>query len=74
MTVFENVAFGLRMQKTPTADIAPRVHDALRMVQLEAFAQRKPHQLSGGQRQRVALARSLAKRPKLLPHQHVSTG
>ncbi|MGF7446600.1 tripeptide aminopeptidase PepT, partial [Klebsiella michiganensis] len=45
MTVFENVAFGLRMQKTPTADIAPRVHDALRMVQLEAFAQRKPHQL-----------------------------
>lgn len=66
MTVFENVAFGLRMQKTPAAEITPRVHDALRMVQLDAFAQRKPHQLSGGQRQRVALARSLAKRPKLL--------
>ncbi|ECI6921103.1 ATP-binding cassette domain-containing protein, partial [Salmonella enterica] len=53
MTVFENVAFGLRMQKTPAAEIAPRVTDALRMVQLEEFAQRKPHQLSGGQQQRV---------------------
>ena len=66
MTVFENVAFGLRMQKTPTADIAPRVHDALRMVQLEAFAQRKPHQLSGGQQQRVAIARALAMKPELM--------
>ncbi|MEA7178516.1 sigma 54-interacting transcriptional regulator, partial [Salmonella enterica subsp. enterica serovar Montevideo] len=42
-----------RMQKTPAAEIAPRVTDALRMVQLEEFAQRKPHQLSGGQQQRV---------------------
>ena len=66
MTVFENVAFGLRMQKTPTADIAPRVHDALRMVQLEAFAQRKPHQLSGGQQQRVAIARAVVNKPRLL--------
>lgn len=49
MTVFENVAFGLRMQKTPAAEITPRVLDALKMVQLEDFAQRKPHQLSGGQ-------------------------
>ena len=55
MTVFENVAFGLRMQKTPAAEITPRVMDALKMVQLEAFAQRKPHQLSGGQQQRVAV-------------------
>ena len=47
MTVFENVAFGLRMQKTATSEIPPRVTEALRMVQLEAFAQRKPHQLSG---------------------------
>ena len=60
MTVFENVAFGLRMQKTPAAEIAPRVTEALRMVQLESFAQRKPHQLSGGQQQRVAIARALA--------------
>ena len=66
MTVFENVAFGLRMQKTPTVDIAPRVHDALRMVQLEAFAQRKPHQLSGGQQQRVAIARAVVNKPRLL--------
>ncbi len=57
MTVFENVAFGLRMQKTPADEITPRVTDALRMVQLEEFAQRKPHQLSGGQQQRVAIAR-----------------
>ncbi|SRN48464.1 putrescine/spermidine ABC transporter ATPase [Shigella flexneri] len=53
MTVFENVAFGLRMQKTPAAEITPRVMEALRMVQLETFAQRKPHQLSGGQQQHI---------------------
>ncbi|MBX4303229.1 ATP-binding cassette domain-containing protein, partial [Mycobacterium tuberculosis] len=66
MTVFENVAFGLRMQKTPAAEITPRVMDALKMVQLEAFAQRKPHQLSGGQQQRVAIARAIAVRPRVL--------
>ena len=66
MTVFENVAFGLRMQKTPAADISPRVTEALRMVQLEEFAQRKPHQLSGGQQQRVAIARALAMRPEVI--------
>lgn len=66
MTVFENVAFGLRMQKTPTADIKPRVTEALRMVQLEEFAQRKPHQLSGGQQQRVAIARAVVNKPRLL--------
>ena len=66
MTVFENVAFGLRMQKTPTADITPRVLEALRMVQLEEFAQRKPHQLSGGQQQRVAIARAVVNKPRLL--------
>ncbi|VDR28032.1 Spermidine/putrescine import ATP-binding protein PotA [Raoultella terrigena] len=66
MTVFENVAFGLRMQKTPAAQIAPRVVDALRMVQLEEFAQRKPHQLSGGQQQRVAIARAVVNKPRLL--------
>ena len=66
MTVFENVAFGLRMQKTPAAEITPRVMDALRMVQLETFAQRKPHQLSGGQQQRVAIARAVVNKPRLL--------
>ena len=66
MTVFENVAFGLRMQKTPAAEITPRVMDALKMVQLEAFAQRKPHQLSGGQQQRVAIARAVVNKPLVL--------
>lgn len=66
MTVFDNVAFGLRMQKTPSAEISPRVMDALKMVQLESFAQRKPHQLSGGQQQRVAIARAVVNKPRLL--------
>lgn len=66
MTVFENVVFGLRMQKTPAAEITPRVMEALRMVQLETFAQRKPHQLSGGQQQRVAIARAVVNKPRLL--------
>lgn len=66
MTVFENVAFGLKMQKTPVADIKPRVTDALRMVQLEDFASRLPHQLSGGQQQRVAIARAVVNKPRLL--------
>ena len=66
MTVFENVAFGLKMQKTPADQITPRVNDCLRMVQLEEFAQRKPHQLSGGQQQRVAIARAVVNKPRLL--------
>lgn len=66
MTVFENVAFGLRMQKTPAAELAPRVEEALRMVQLDEFAQRRPHQLSGGQQQRVAIARAVVNKPKVL--------
>lgn len=66
MTVFENVAFGLRMQKTPAAQIGPRVLDTLRMVQLEEFAQRRPHELSGGQQQRVAIARAVVNKPKVL--------
>ncbi len=66
MTVFENVAFGLRMQKVPTTEIEPRVMDALRMVRLEQMAQRKPHQLSGGQQQRIAIARAVVNKPKVL--------
>ncbi|WP_333890825.1 spermidine/putrescine ABC transporter ATP-binding protein PotA [Atlantibacter subterraneus] len=66
MTVFENVAFGLRMQKTPSSEITPRVMDALKMVQLDSFTTRKPHQLSGGQQQRVAIARAVVNKPRLL--------
>ncbi|SFT58212.1 spermidine/putrescine transport system ATP-binding protein [Kosakonia arachidis] len=66
MTVFENVAFGLRMQKTPASEIFSRVTEALHMVQLDELAQRKPHQLSGGQQQRVAIARAVVNKPRLL--------
>jgi spermidine/putrescine transport system ATP-binding protein len=66
MTVFENVAFGLRMQKVPDAEIEPRVMDALNMVRLESMSQRKPSQLSGGQQQRVAIARAVVNKPKVL--------
>lgn len=66
LTVWDNVAFGLRRDGMPKAQIDERVTQMLDLVQLKAYAKRKPHQLSGGQQQRVALARSLAKRPKLL--------
>lgn len=66
MTVAQNIAFGLKQDKLPKADIDERVAQMLKLVHMQRFAKRKPHQLSGGQRQRVALARSLAKRPKLL--------
>ncbi|MEN9366979.1 MAG: polyamine transporter ATP-binding protein [Pseudomonadota bacterium] len=66
MTVADNIAFGLRRDGLPKAEIAQRVEEMLRLVQLTKLAARKPHQLSGGQQQRVALARSLAKRPQLL--------
>ena len=66
LNVFENVAFGLREDGVPKADIFARVADALRLVQMQAFAERRPNALSGGQKQRVALARAVIKRPKLL--------
>ena len=66
MTVEKNIAFGLEMDKLPKSEIDACVKDMLRLVKLEPFATRKPHQLSGGQRQRVALARALAKKPKVL--------
>ena len=66
MTVAQNVAFGLRQDGTPRAEIDSRVREMLALVQLDGYEKRKPHQLSGGQRQRVALARALVKRPKLL--------
>ncbi len=66
LTIWDNIAFGLRRDKRPKLDIADRVEEMLKLTRLEKFARRKPHQISGGQRQRVALARSLAKAPKLL--------
>ncbi len=66
LTVADNIAFGLKRSDMPKSEIAGRVDEMLALVQLSPFAKRKPHQISGGQRQRVALARSLAKAPKLL--------
>ncbi len=66
LSVWDNIAFGLRRDGMPKDAIAERVNKMLTMVQLTQYAKRKPHQLSGGQQQRVALARSLAKRPQLL--------
>lgn len=66
MTVFDNVAFGLRMSGVAKDEIKPRVMEALEMVRLGDFADRKPSQLSGGQQQRVAIARAVVNRPKLL--------
>jgi putrescine transport system ATP-binding protein len=66
LTVWDNIAFGLKREGKDKAKIEARVQDMLKLVRLEKFARRKPHQISGGQRQRVALARSLAKAPKLL--------
>ncbi|MDO1581076.1 ABC transporter ATP-binding protein [Rhizobium oryzicola] len=66
MTVEKNIAFGLEQDGLQKADIKARVEEMLKLVKLEPFAKRKPAQLSGGQRQRVALARSLAKQPKVL--------
>ncbi len=66
MSVFENIAFGLRVRGRPDAEVKDRVHELLRLIQLEGLERSLPTQLSGGQRQRVALARALAAQPKVL--------
>ncbi|MDR0901954.1 MAG: ABC transporter ATP-binding protein [Opitutaceae bacterium] len=66
MTVRQNIAFGLRMKKTPAAEAAARVAETIELVALRGFENRSPGQLSGGQRQRVALARALVLRPHVL--------
>ena len=66
MTVYQNIAFGLRQESLSKSERQHRIQEGLDLVQMSAYIHRKPHELSGGQRQRVALARSLVKRPKLL--------
>ncbi|MCB1924920.1 MAG: polyamine ABC transporter ATP-binding protein, partial [Gammaproteobacteria bacterium] len=66
LSVADNIAFGLRQDRVPRAEVNERVAEMLRLVRLDGYARRKPDQLSGGQRQRVALARALVKQPKLL--------
>src|SRR5213082_2670621 len=64
LTVYENIAFGLRVKKVPKDEIDRRVKDAARILDLEAFLKRKPRALSGGQRQRVAMGRAIVRQPQ----------
>lgn len=65
-TIYDNIAYGLKMKKVPKAEIKERVTEMMKMVQLEGFEKRYPGQLSGGQKQRVAIARALINRPRVL--------
>ncbi|MBQ5781617.1 MAG: ATP-binding cassette domain-containing protein, partial [Spirochaetaceae bacterium] len=66
LTVFENIAFPLRLRKQSNSVVTEKVHEQLKLIQLEAHASKKPNQLSGGQRQRVAIARALINEPSVL--------
>jgi phospholipid/cholesterol/gamma-HCH transport system ATP-binding protein len=74
MSVFDNVAMGLRRTNTPETDIATRVQESLALVEMDGFEDRLPAQLSGGQRKRVGLARAIATRPKYLLYDEPTTG
>ena len=65
-TIYDNIAYGLKMKKVPKAEIRERVTEMMEMVQLSGFEKRYPSQLSGGQKQRVAIARALINRPRVL--------
>ena len=65
MTVFDNMAFGLKLEKRSKDEINERVQEAARILQIEEYLQRKPKQLSGGQRQRVAIGRAITRKPKV---------
>ena len=65
MSVYDNMAYGLRNRKTPTAEIEKRVAEAARLLELEPFLKRRPRQLSGGQRQRVAMGRAIVRQPQV---------
>src|SRR5919106_6440620 len=64
LSVYENIAFGLRLHKVPKAEVDKRVHEAARILDLEPFLKRKPRALSGGQRQRVAMGRAIVRQPQ----------
>ena len=66
MTVYENIAFGLKIQKLPRAEVDSRVREALKMMRISEYEKRYPNELSGGQQQRVAIARAVASNPRLL--------
>ena len=66
MTVFENIAFGLKIQKLPKSEVEKRVRESLKMMRISEFEKRYPNELSGGQQQRVAIARAVASNPRLL--------
>jgi multiple sugar transport system ATP-binding protein len=68
LTVYDNIAFGLRLHKVKKDEIDRRVQDAARILGLEQFPQRKPRALSGGQRQRVAMGRAIVRQPQAFPH------
>jgi phospholipid/cholesterol/gamma-HCH transport system ATP-binding protein len=74
MTVFDNVAMGMRRTGTPADEIVARVHQSLALVEMDGFEDRLPAQLSGGQRKRVGLARAIATRPKYLLYDEPTTG
>jgi phospholipid/cholesterol/gamma-HCH transport system ATP-binding protein len=74
MTIYDNVAMGLRRAKLPESEVAERVADSLRVVELEDYGDRFPAQLSGGQRKRIGLARAIATRPRYLLYDEPTTG